>query len=60
MARADHSLIITCFTCAMTLAGVYNAGVLKIQVSHQVGGQVGIQAVKMHLHKELFNCPEAL
>lgn len=55
-AQLDHNLLHLCDDLGWS-AQCRHA---EIQVSHQVGRQVGIQAVKMHPHKELFNCPEAL
>lgn len=44
----------------MTLTGGTQCLHAETQFSHRAGRQVGIQAAKMHPHKELFNGPEAL
>ncbi len=62
MVRADHraQFDANLLYCVLTLAGAHNAWVAEVPAFHRGGCQMGIQAVKMHLHKELFNCPEAL
>lgn len=61
MVRADHSALFDAnlVYSELTLAEA-QCRLAEIPASHRGGCQVGIQAVKAHLHKELFNCPEAL
>lgn len=53
--RADHraQFDTNLLLSLLTLNGAHNAGILPAQ-------RGGIKTAKMHSHKELFNCPEAL